>query len=80
MILIVSTALMLRRESDNALMPRAIICGSVGCLDAPLPPAPNPPKGFRLAGVRFDLSGECPDCARTYSRTSGYSQGLSVLL
>lgn len=37
-------------------------CGSVFCLDAPPPPLPTMPKGFRLVAMDMDIRGECPDC------------------
>jgi Fur family ferric uptake transcriptional regulator len=42
-------------------------CGGVFCLKAPPPPAPALPRGFRLAGMAFDIRGECPRCVRSHS-------------
>lgn len=44
-------------------------CGSVVCLDTPLPPPPKLPKGFRLARTEFDVSGQCSDCAKKPARS-----------
>lgn len=58
---------------------RCTLCGSVVCLDAPLPAAPKLPKGFRFAGMRLDISGECPDCAPNHPHSHRHSQGQSAL-
>ena len=47
---------------------RCTDCGSVLCLDAPLPPPPKLPSGFRLSNIKFDISGECPDCTHHRSQ------------
>lgn len=51
-------------------------CGSVVCLDTPLPPPPKLPKGFRLARTEFDVSGQCSACAKKRpSPLAGFLRG-----
>lgn len=38
-------------------------CGGVFCLDAPPPPLPKLPRGFRFGGMALDIRGECPRCS-----------------
>ena len=47
---------------------RCTDCGSVLCLDAPIPTPPKLPKGFHLSNIEFDISGECPDCVHDRSQ------------
>lgn len=47
---------------------RCTDCGEVFCLDAPPPPAPKLPRGFRLAEVELDVRGTCVNCVRQGGR------------
>jgi len=47
---------------------RCTDCGSVLCLDAPIPTPPKLPSGFHLSNIEFDISGECPDCTHHRSQ------------
>jgi Fur family ferric uptake transcriptional regulator len=40
-------------------------CGGIFCLDAPPPPLPALPQGFRFGGMELNIRGECPRCAHT---------------
>lgn len=51
-----------RREHAGHTHFRCVDCGGVFCLDAPLPPPPKLPRGFRLKDMEFDLRGVCAKC------------------
>lgn len=46
---------------------RCIGCGGLFCLDAPPPPLPVLPRGFRFGGMALDIRGECPSCTQSRS-------------
>lgn len=46
---------------------RCTDCGGVFCLDAPAPPLPALPRGFRFGGMSLDIRGTCPRCVRARS-------------
>ena len=46
---------------------RCIGCGGMFCLDAPPPPRPKLPRGFRFSGMALDIRGECAHCAHSHS-------------
>jgi Fur family transcriptional regulator, ferric uptake regulator len=58
---------------------RCTDCGSVLCLDMPLPSPPKLPSGFRLSNIEFDISGECPDCAHGHSHSEQNRLEISTL-
>jgi Fur family ferric uptake transcriptional regulator len=58
---------------------RCTDCGSVTCLDVPLPFPPELPNGFHFTSMEFDISGECPDCVHNHTRSSRNSLGAGVL-
>jgi Fur family transcriptional regulator, ferric uptake regulator len=59
---------------------RCTRCGSVVCLEEPLPPPPKLPEEFRLTSMRIDISGECPVCAQNPPHSPRRSRGQSALL
>ena len=54
-------------------------CGRVICLDVPPPLPPELPKGFHIASVELDISGECPECVESHSYSDRHSVELGAL-